>query len=68
MPTKEIIIDIMNETAEIKLETKGFIGKKCIEESQFLKDALGDEIEQVLTPVFYQKDKEIKRIFHPLCG
>ena len=34
---KEIVIDIP-EDGEIRIETKGFTGKACIEESQFLKD------------------------------
>ena len=32
---KEIVIDIA-EDGEIRLETKGFSGEVCVEESQFL--------------------------------
>lgn len=65
---KEIIMDVMNETAEVKIETKGYTGMKCVEEAQFLKDALGTETEQILLPIAYQKDKETKRVFKPICG
>jgi hypothetical protein len=65
---KEIIIDIMNETAEVKIETKGYVGMKCVEESQFLKDALGTETEQVLLPIAFEKEKEVNRIYKPICG
>ena len=34
---KEIIVDISND-GEIKIETKGFEGKSCIIESEFLKN------------------------------
>lgn len=68
MPGKEIILDVMNVTAEVKIETKGYTGMKCVEESQFLKDALGVQMEQTLLPIAYQKDKEIKRVFKPICG
>jgi hypothetical protein len=65
---KEIIIDIMNETAEVKIETKGYVGMKCVEESQFLKDALGTETEQVLLPIAFKNEKETNRIYKPICG
>ena len=69
MSKKMIIIDIMDETAELKIETKGFVGPKCVEESQFLKDALGPSMEMELKPVFYQKNKkEVTRVMKPLCG
>jgi hypothetical protein len=66
---KEIIIDIMNETAEIKVETKGYTGMKCLEESELFKKALGDQIDQVLLPIAYEKEnKVVKRIYKPICG
>ena len=34
---KEIVIDIASD-GEIRIETKGFKGKVCIEESEFLKN------------------------------
>jgi len=66
---KSIVIDITNE-GEVKIETKGFTGKACIEESQFLKDLLGHETARQLTPVYYSKanQKEVTRKHLPLCG
>jgi stress-induced morphogen len=66
---KEIVIDISDD-GEVKIETRGFTGKSCIKESQFLKDLLGKEIAQQLTPAYYvtgnQKEKVKKHL--PLCG
>ncbi len=65
---KEIIIDVQDD-GEVKIETRGFTGKACIQESQFLKDLLGKEISQQLTPAYYtisQKEKVKKHL--PLCG
>lgn len=64
---KEIIIDVSNE-GEVQIETRGFEGKSCIKESQFIKDLLGRETAQSLTPTYWQKDHtEIKKHL-PLCG
>ena len=68
MKNKEIIIDVMNETAEVKIETKGYVGMQCVEESQFLKDALGIETEQTLLPVAQLKNKKVVRVYKPICG
>lgn len=65
---KEIIMDVMNDTAEVKIETKGYVGMKCIEESQFLKDALGVTMEQTLIPIAFQKEKKVRRVYKPICG
>lgn len=66
---KQIIIDVTNE-GEVKIETRGFTGKSCIEESQFLKDALGEETARQLTPAYYQRQeqKEVIKKHLPLCG
>lgn len=64
---KQIIIDVSDD-GEIRLETKGFTGKACIEESEFIKELLGKEKSRQLTPVYYQKVKQtIKKYLH-LCG
>lgn len=67
---KQMIIEVMDETAEVKIETKGYTGMKCVEESQFLKDALGTQMEQTLLPVAFQKDKskEKNRVYKSICG
>ena len=68
---KEIVIDITDQ-GEIKIETKGFQGKACLEESRFLKDLLGTEISKSLTPAYYQrvgqKQKRTVKKHLPLCG
>ena len=64
---KEIILDITNE-GEIKIETRGFKGKSCIAESQFLKDLLGNEIERSLTPTYCEKEETQIKKYIPLCG
>lgn len=64
---KEILIEI-TENGDLKLETRGFPGKTCIEGSQFIKDLLGNEIYRQLTPSAYkQNNKEIK-MYLALCG
>ena len=64
---KEIILDITNE-GEIKIETRGFKGKTCIGESQFLKDLLGTETERSLTPTYWEKEENQIKKYLPLCG
>ncbi len=64
---KQIIIDVM-DSGEIKIETKGFQGKSCIEESQFLKDLLGEETVRNLVPAYYTRKKIMIRKHLPLCG
>jgi len=64
---KEIVIDIL-DSGEIKIETKGFSGKACVQESQFLKDLLGKEISQQLTPAYYREGKQEVKKHIPLCG
>ena len=49
---KEIVIDISNE-GEIKIETRGFTGKSCLTEAQFIKDLLGSETARQLTPAYW---------------
>ena len=64
---KEIIIDI-DDTGEISLETRGFTGKSCIEETQFLKDLLGQELLKQLTPAYYETTKTTAKRYLNLCG
>lgn len=64
---KEIVVDI-SEDGEIRIETRGYTGKSCQEESKFLKDLLGHEIAVQLCPAYYQRDKEIVKRHIPLCG
>ncbi len=48
---------VVSSSGEIKLTTSGFSGHSCLEESQFLKDALGNELYQQLTPIALQANK-----------
>ena len=64
---KQIIVDIC-EDGEVRVETKGFSGKACLEESQFIKDLLGNEIGRQLVPAFYMRNKELVKRHLPLCG
>jgi hypothetical protein len=64
---KQIVIDISND-GEIKLETTGFHGQACIEESKFLKDLLGQELSSQLTPAYFTTVKQTVKKHLPLCG
>lgn len=64
---KEIVIDISDD-GEVRIETTGFEGKACLEESQFLKDLLGKETSQQLVPAFFVRNKTKVRKHLPLCG
>jgi len=66
---KQIVIDIFDD-GEVKIETRGFTGKTCVDESQFLKDLLGSETARQLTPAYYQRQgqKEVVKKHLPLCG
>lgn len=64
---KEIIVDIFDD-GKIRIETRGFSGKSCITESQFLKDVLGKETESKLTPAYWKKSHTTIKKYLPLCG
>ena len=64
---KQIIIDIFND-GEIKVETRGFQGKSCLDEAKFIKNVLGKETARQLTPVYWQTAKSKIKKFLPLCG
>jgi len=64
---KQIIIDVL-DNGEVKIETKGFTGKACIEETEFIKNILGNEITRQLTPAYYTQGKETVKKHLPLCG
>ena len=64
---KEIVIDISDD-GQIKIETKGFTGKSCIEESQFIKEVLGSETARQLTPTYWQRSQAKIKKYLPLCG
>ncbi|MGV8059059.1 MAG: DUF2997 domain-containing protein [Smithellaceae bacterium] len=63
---KEIIIDVSDD-GDIRIETRGFSGKACLGETQFLKDLLGKETHNQLTPAYYM-GKQKKKKYLQLCG
>ena len=64
---KEIVIDITDD-GEIRIETRGFKGKVCLEESQFLKNLLGKETYKQLIPAYYNTNKKRIKKYLQLCG
>ena len=64
---KQIIVEITEE-GEVRLETKGFTGKACVEEAQFLKGLIGEEIHRQLVPAYFQQGKTVIKKHLPLCG
>ena len=65
---KQIIVEVSPD-GEITIETRGFKGPACLKESKFLKDLLGKELSQQLTPAYYQEEKKkIKKKYLNLCG
>jgi hypothetical protein len=67
---KEIIMTVKDD-GEISIETKGFKGKTCLKESQFLKDVLGSEISRELIPAYYEFNPETQastKKYLNLCG
>ena len=64
---KEIAIDISDE-GKVRIETKGFKGKACLLETQFLKDLLGKQTFQQLTPAYYVSQKQETKKYLNLCG
>lgn len=64
---KQIIVTVAND-GEVTIETRGYTGKSCIEQSRFLKDLLGEEVAVQLCPTYYQKEDETVTRILPLCG
>jgi hypothetical protein len=64
---KEMIITVMPD-GEIKVETKGFKGKACIEETEAIKAMLGNETARELKPTYYQRNGVETKRHIPLCG
>lgn len=66
---RQIILDITDE-GEVKIETRGYQGRACVEEAKFLKDLLGTEMARQLTPAYYQRagQRQTVKRHLPLCG
>ena len=64
---KEIVIDISDD-GEVFIETKGFKGKACVEDTKFLKALLGKETLKRLIPAYYVTSKQHNKKYLQLCG
>ena len=64
---KQIIVEVSPD-GDITIETRGFKGIACLKESKFLKDVLGRELSQKLTPAYYQENKKKIKKYLQLCG
>ena len=64
---KEIVVEIKDD-GEIQIETKGFKGKNCVTETEFLKKVLGKETSRSLTPAYWQENHAHTKKYLPLCG
>lgn len=58
----------VSDEGEIQIETVGFKGKSCVEETEFLKKVLGKETFKQLTPAYYVNETQEKKKYLPLCG
>jgi hypothetical protein len=65
---KTIQVDILDATGEVKIETKGYEGKSCTEESEWVKQILGEEQSRQLTSCYFMKGKEKVKKHISLCG
>jgi hypothetical protein len=59
---KKIIRVIVSPKGETEVETKGFSGGECREASRFIEQALGQRVDEQLTPEFYQEQSTDQRI------
>ena len=64
---KRIIVEIDNN-GEVRLETRGYSGPVCLEETQFLKDLLGEETSRQLCARFYERQGKKRKKYEPICG
>ena len=64
---QEIVVDISDD-GEVRIETKGFKGAACLEETEFLKEILGKETLRQLTPAYYNNGRLLKKKYLNLCG
>ena len=64
---KEMIITILPD-GEIKVETKGFKGNACVQETKALKAMLGQETSRELKATYYERNGVAVNRHLPLCG
>lgn len=66
--SKQTITVTIAEDGSVQIETSGYTGKACLEESQFIKDLLGFETAVLLCPAYYRKGNQTVKKHLPLCG
>jgi hypothetical protein len=64
---KEIIVEV-SDSGEVFVETNGFKGKSCLEETQFLRDLLGKKTFEMLKPAYFVTEKQHKKKYLNICG
>jgi len=52
---KKIVMTVDPKTGKIEVETTGFKGKECIEETKWLEKAIGKAKQVKKKPEYYQK-------------
>jgi hypothetical protein len=55
---RKIIEIIVTPDGKSRVETKGFSGSECRQASQFVEQALGQQVNEVLTQEFYASSAE----------
>lgn len=58
---KEIKVTISPD-GKIKIETKGFVGKECVEATKELEKALGSDKKQTFTGEYYMEPQHRKQL------
>jgi len=65
---KYVDVSIDLKTGEISVEGFNFIGKTCIKEMEFVKDAVGHTTTRRLKPEYHKQAKVAVHKHIPICG
>jgi hypothetical protein len=65
---KMIIIDVMNNTGEVRIEAVGFVGNSCTKATEFIEKALGSSVSRELKPEYFIKEEEKTTLLRSFCG
>jgi len=58
----EIILTFENDGKTVHKETKGFVGKSCVEETKFLEEALGTPANRKYKSEYYETEDNTAKI------
>ena len=58
----KVIEVIVSPDGQSRVATKGFSGSECREASQFVEQALGQKLQEQLTPEFYATNAEQQQL------